>query len=118
MLAYQLGLSERALGRSGSAIRAMKAASEAPEFSPDQRHNARFYLAGFYFDAGDRGQATRLLQGILKEDPSHDPYGFDRRMMPHEDPPTDVIALTLFVLRHPCSVRSRTVARNIARSER
>ena len=73
MLLYQLALSESAQGQTRSAIQWMTAASGAPEFTPAQQQNARFYLAGFYSDAGRRGMAVHILKEILADDPSFVP---------------------------------------------
>lgn len=73
MLYYQLALSESALGHREDAVRWMTAATQAPEFTQAQLQNARFYLAGFYSDAGKRDMARRILTGLLAEDPSFVP---------------------------------------------
>jgi tetratricopeptide (TPR) repeat protein len=73
MIAYQLGLSKWKEGDLKKAIEAMEFASGAPEFQPEERLNARFYLAGFLSDSGRRHDAVRILRAILAENPSFEP---------------------------------------------
>ncbi len=73
MIAYQLGLSKWKEGDLKKAIEAMEFASGAPEFRPEERLNARFYLAGFLSDSGRRDEAVAILRAILAEHPSFDP---------------------------------------------
>lgn len=73
MLAYQLGLCEMQMGRTAKAIRAMTAAAEAPEFTFQERANARFHLAGLLSDIGQKKDAIGILQTILQEDSTHGP---------------------------------------------
>jgi lysophospholipase L1-like esterase len=73
MVAYELALTRARVGELDGAIAAMNAAAAAPEFSAEQKKNARFYLAGFLHDAGKTPDAIGVLAGILREDPSFMP---------------------------------------------
>ncbi len=73
MIAYQLAMSEWKQGHLGRAIQGMEFASGAPELKPEERQNARFYLAGFLSDSGRRGDAIRTLRALLTDDPSFVP---------------------------------------------
>jgi tetratricopeptide (TPR) repeat protein len=73
MIAYQLALSEWKQGHLDNAIRGMEFAAGAPEFKPEERWNAQFYLAGFLSDKGWRDDAIRTLRSILAENPSFVP---------------------------------------------
>ncbi len=73
MLAYQLGLCEMNMGRTAKAIRAMNAAAEAPEFTFEERANARFHLAGLLSDIGQKNDAIGILRAILQEDSTYVP---------------------------------------------
>ncbi len=67
LIAYQLALSEWKQGHLDKAMTAMDFAAGAPELKPEERENARFYLAGFLSDVGNRARARELLLAILKE---------------------------------------------------
>jgi|WetSurMetagenome_2_1015567.scaffolds.fasta_scaffold04394_5 tetratricopeptide (TPR) repeat protein len=73
MLAYQLGVCEMRMGRTAKAIRAMSAAAAAPEFTFEERANARFHLAGLLSDVGQTKDAIEILQSLLKEDSTYVP---------------------------------------------
>jgi len=73
MLAYQLGLCEMHMGRTAKAIRAMAVAAEAPEFTSEERANARFHLAGLLSDIGQTKDAIGVLQTILRDDSTYVP---------------------------------------------
>jgi Tfp pilus assembly protein PilF/lysophospholipase L1-like esterase len=73
MLAYQLGLCEMKNGQMAKAIRAMGVAAEAPEFTPEERANARFHLAGLLSDIGQKDEAINILQIVLREDSVYAP---------------------------------------------
>jgi tetratricopeptide (TPR) repeat protein len=73
MIAYQLAMSEWKQGRLGNAIQGMEFAAGAPELKPEERQNARFYLAGFLSDNGRRQDAITTLRAILTDDPSFVP---------------------------------------------
>jgi lysophospholipase L1-like esterase len=73
MLAYQLALSEWKQGHLKEALAAMEFASGAPDLTRTERENARFYLAGFLSDGGQRDRARDVLQTILTENPSFEP---------------------------------------------
>jgi tetratricopeptide (TPR) repeat protein len=73
LLAYQLALSEWKGGRIVEAIGAMEAASLAPEITPSERANARFFLAGFLSDRGERERARTILKVILVDIPDFAP---------------------------------------------
>jgi tetratricopeptide (TPR) repeat protein len=73
MIAYQLGLSKWKEGDFKKAIEAMEFASGAPEFTPEQQMNARFYLAGFLSDGGHPEESIKILRAILSENPSFEP---------------------------------------------
>jgi tetratricopeptide (TPR) repeat protein len=73
MLQYELGQAHMKLGDTRSAIRAMAAASEAPEFTPEERANARFHLAGLFSDAGRPEEAGRVLRRLLADLPGYEP---------------------------------------------
>jgi tetratricopeptide (TPR) repeat protein len=73
MIAYSLALNEMELGHSERALRAMTAAANAKEMTPDQRHNAQFYVAGFLSDAGKIAEARSTIESILSEDPQFAP---------------------------------------------
>ncbi|MGA9119156.1 MAG: hypothetical protein WB699_07290 [Bacteroidota bacterium] len=73
LLAYHLALSQMQMGHLDNAIVVMEAATNAPELTMDQRQNARFYLAGFLSDAGQRDRALAMLRIILHDDPTYPP---------------------------------------------
>jgi Tfp pilus assembly protein PilF len=73
MLLYELGQAHIKLGDTRAAILAMAGASEAPEFTPEERANARFHLAGLFTDAGRPADAGRVLRGLLADLPGYQP---------------------------------------------
>jgi lysophospholipase L1-like esterase len=73
LLAYQMALSAWKGGRMEEAIRAMEAASFAPELTSSERRNARFFLAGFLSDRGERDRARTILKAILVDAPDYAP---------------------------------------------
>jgi len=73
MVAYELALNRAQLHDLPGAIGAMGVAAGAPEFSSDQRKNARFFLAGYLSDAGKTSEAMGVLADILREDPAFTP---------------------------------------------
>jgi tetratricopeptide (TPR) repeat protein len=73
MLSYQLGLCEMELKHTSRALRAMGIAAQAPEFTPEERTNARFYFAGLLTDLGQPNNAIAVLNAILAEDSTYAP---------------------------------------------
>ncbi len=73
MIAYQLAMSEWKQGHLARAVEGMEFASGAPDLKPEERQNARFYLAGFLSDSGRKEDAIRTLRAILADDPSFKP---------------------------------------------
>lgn len=73
MVMYELGLARMHSGDTRGAIEAMTTATGAPEFSRDERANARFHLAGLLSDDGRRDEATRVLRTLLADLPTFQP---------------------------------------------
>lgn len=73
MVMYELGLARMHSGDTRGAIEAMTTASGAPEFSRDERANARFHLAGLLSDDGRRDEAKRVLRSLLADLPTFEP---------------------------------------------
>jgi tetratricopeptide (TPR) repeat protein len=80
-LAFQLSLCELKMGQTARAIRAMGVAAEAPEFSVEERSNARLRLAELLSDIGQTSDAKRVLQVLLQEDSTYTPALQFRTMM-------------------------------------
>ena len=59
--------------RFSQAIKSMKTALDVPGLDEQQKLNARFYLAGFYFETKQSELATNELQSILAEAPGFEP---------------------------------------------
>lgn len=73
MVLYELGLAKMKAGDTRSAIQAMAAASQAPEFNADERANARFHLAGLLTDEHRTADAVSVLQRLLADLPTFEP---------------------------------------------
>jgi Tfp pilus assembly protein PilF len=73
MVQYELGLARMNSGDMRGAIEAMTAATQAPEFSRDERANARFYLAGLLSDDSRPDEARRVLRTLLADQPAFQP---------------------------------------------
>ena len=73
MLLYELGLARMQSGDTRGAIDAMTTAVQAPEFSRDERANARYHLAGLLADDGRPDEAKRVLRSLLTDLPSFEP---------------------------------------------
>lgn len=73
LLMYELGLARMHGGDLRGAIEAMAVAAAAPEFTADERANARFHLAGLLSDGGQREEAVAVLRTILTDLPTFQP---------------------------------------------
>lgn len=73
MVMYELGLARMRGGDTQRAIEAMTVASAAPEFSAEERANARFHLAGLLSDAGQGEDAVAVLRVLLADLPTFQP---------------------------------------------
>ena len=73
MILYELGLARMHSGDTRGAIEAMTSATGAPEFSRDERANARFHLAGLLSDDGRGDEARRVLRTLLADLPTFQP---------------------------------------------
>ncbi len=70
---YQLALVLWKAGQLPDAIKAMERAIRLPGLNRREKQNARFYLAGFWADAGNLPNARRMLRRLLQEDPGFTP---------------------------------------------
>lgn len=70
---YQIAISQYNQGKLREACEHMLAAINSPELEPGERINARFYLAGFYYDLRQFDEAAFILQQILREHPDFQP---------------------------------------------
>ncbi|RMG61006.1 MAG: hypothetical protein D6715_14405, partial [Calditrichaeota bacterium] len=73
LLYYQLALNLWHQQNYPAAIRMMEKVLRQPEFTPQQRQNAWFYLAGFYVDAGRPERAVAILKMLLRASPNFKP---------------------------------------------
>ena len=73
MLLYELGLARMKAGDTRGAIQAMAGASSAPEFTADERANARFHLAGLLTDEHRSSDAIEVLHRLLTDLPTFEP---------------------------------------------
>lgn len=73
MAHYQLAMIKRQMGDLPGAVSSMQNAAYARDFSPKERINAQYYLAGFLLDSRKIGEAQQLLRNILKENPNFSP---------------------------------------------
>ncbi len=73
MVMYELGLARMHGGDPRGAIEAMTAAATAPEFSVEERANARFHLAGMLSDGGQGDEAAAVLRVLLADLPTFQP---------------------------------------------
>ena len=73
MVYYQIAMSQYKQRRFSQAIKSMKTALDVPGLDEQQKLNARFYLAGFYFETKQSELATNELQSILAEAPGFEP---------------------------------------------
>ena len=70
---YQIALSQWQQKKFEDAINSMTAAIRYPDMSLKERQNARFYLAGFYSDAGNVAVARQMLIDLVRDDPNFQP---------------------------------------------
>lgn len=73
MMLYQIAMAQWQQKKFGAACQSMTSALNQPDLNRAERQNARFYLAGFYADAGNVEMARKLLMGLLQEDPNFQP---------------------------------------------
>jgi Tfp pilus assembly protein PilF len=73
MVLYELGLALMNAGDKRAAIEAMAGAAQAPEFTADQRANARFHQAGLLTDEHRIADAIGVLRALLAELPTYQP---------------------------------------------
>jgi len=73
LILYHLAMSQWKQGRLDKACATMEAATVRPELSLEERQNARFYLAGFFNDNGQKEKAKGVLRLILTENPGFAP---------------------------------------------
>jgi lysophospholipase L1-like esterase len=73
MVAYELALTCAQANDRQGAVNAMAIAAQAPEFSAEQKKNAKFFIAGYLSDAGRTGDAVEILTSLLREDPGFAP---------------------------------------------
>ncbi len=73
MLLYQIAIAQWRQKKLNAACTTMLAALEQVDLNRQERQNAKFYLAGFYADAGEPVKAAETLTGLLREDPNFQP---------------------------------------------
>lgn len=73
MLLYQIAIAQWRQKKLNAACETMLAALEQVDLNRQERQNAKFYLAGFYADAGEPAKAAETLTGLLREDPNFQP---------------------------------------------
>ena len=73
MAHYQLAMVKRQMNDLPGAVMSMQNAAYARDFSPKERINAQYYLAGFFLDSRKIGEAQQVLRNILKENPNFSP---------------------------------------------
>jgi len=72
-LLYQIAIAQWQQKKLAAAIQTMNAAINASDLNPQEKQNAKFYLAGFHADAGELTQAREILFNMLREDPLFEP---------------------------------------------
>ena len=70
MMLYQIALAQWQQKKLREACQSMISALDHAGLNRAERQNARFYLAGFYADAGQFEMTRKLLVGLLQEDPN------------------------------------------------
>ena len=73
MAHYQLAMLKRQSGDLPGAVTSMQNAAFARDFSPKERLNAQYYLAGFLMENRNIADAQNVLRDILKENPNFSP---------------------------------------------
>lgn len=73
MMHYQIAISQWQQKKIADACASMADALRYPDLTPEQKKNARFYLAGFYADLGKLATSRDILLEILREDPGYQP---------------------------------------------
>jgi hypothetical protein len=73
MIMYQIAMAQWQQKNFAAACESMAKALNFPDLNAAQKKNARYYLAGFYADAGNFARAREILIVLLREDPAFQP---------------------------------------------
>ncbi|MCG3121227.1 MAG: hypothetical protein ALAOOOJD_04233 [bacterium] len=73
MIMYQIAMAQWQQKNFAAACESMTKALNFPDLNAAQKKNARYYLAGFYAEAGNFVHAREILIALLREDPNFQP---------------------------------------------